>query len=109
MNKLAENLKKARAKIADPAHWTQRAYARTVKGELCVEDALDAICWCASGAIWVTSYPGRGDATDVHNTHAALGRACHTLYGATIVDTNDILGHAQVLAAFDYAIAEAEK
>jgi hypothetical protein len=106
-------LRAARARIADPAHWTKGAFARTAnvsldeRGTGC--NAVDprATCWCAEGAIrFVTN--------DDRHAHEAVGKLLELAVDPggrlSIATFNDSSGttHADVLAAFDRAIAIAE-
>ncbi|MCQ8277956.1 hypothetical protein NFI95_05790 [Acetobacteraceae bacterium KSS8] len=94
---IRETLIKARDLIAVPERWTQRSYARTAAGATIGPKELPAVCWCSSGAILRTenSWPRRFAAEEV------LGAAM----GDSIVFFNDTHTHAEVIAAFDRAIA----
>lgn len=91
----------ARAKIADPAHWTQGANARNSFHESCLSHDPRAICWCAQGAILSFRDPTEGEAyTQLNNAAKEL-----TNYGLTSL--NDTTDHATVLKMFDIAIERA--
>ena len=94
-------LKAARAKIAKPENWTQRAYQRDKNGNsLSVWDAQAATCWCARGAIW--SIDPKGRLTDAFKALEL------SVPDQTVTVFNDTHTHAEVLAAFDSAIAAEE-
>jgi hypothetical protein len=107
MKTTREVLVAARALIARPEAWTQGALARTVENGVASSVGDFATCWCAEGAvvkvggdeIWHEVEGGRClyeqtlDALRV----AAGGIAIHRF--------NDTHSHADVLAAFDRAIA----
>lgn len=86
----------ARAKIADPANWTQGMLARDASGipvEVC---SSRAACWCAVGAV-AESAPYELTNTTVEFLNKAAGMQIETF--------NDTHTHAEVLAKFDEAIA----
>jgi aerobic-type carbon monoxide dehydrogenase small subunit (CoxS/CutS family) len=93
-----EILTKARALIAEPEHWCQKHWHES-------DGATEA--WCAWGAVAETT----GMVSDFSNGAIdALNAATFGLGGCGIVDYNDDPGttHADILAAFDKAIAEIE-
>jgi hypothetical protein len=96
-----EILRAARAKIADPKRWTQKAFARNAFDDYTHVRSPDATCWCAQGAL--KSVDGPLD---------ALCAAATCLSGAvsarSIIDWNDHSTHADVLAGFDAAIVNEE-
>ena len=104
-------LKAARARIADPARWTQYTPARRLSwagevGPACEPFDPRAVSWCAVGALMV-------ERRAAGLSHAVLGRAYRRLTGPTdergpapIEYVNDCLGHDAVLEAFDAAIRE---
>lgn len=102
---MLETLKAARALIADPKHWTRGTFARDANGEPCASGAVEAVCFCALGALkrvapsWTLV-----DAIQQHIYN--LDREALMLGVAGI---NDNLGHAAVLALFDRVIAHLEK
>lgn len=104
MNQLAQDLRAAKALIDTPQKWTQRAFAKTADGALTTYTAEDAACFCSAGAIFRVV----GDAEPRE-------RACLDALGATmgthrldIPKFNDTRTHAEVMAAWDAAIAAAE-
>jgi hypothetical protein len=95
---VADKLRKARALVA--RGWTQKAFARSKTGREVSEYGKSAVCWCAYAAIEVVR--GQADAANV------LRKAANTEF---IIGWNDApeRTQAEVLAAFDKAIALAEK
>jgi hypothetical protein len=97
-----EVLTKARALIADPAHWTAGAYARDDKGNKVGVDAEGACAFCAVGAlVRVTTW--YGDYTEAYDL---LSRNSGKV--PRVADLNDIHGHEAVLAMYDAAISAAK-
>lgn len=96
----------ARARIADPARWTQGACARDDEGEACVSVSTHARSWCAVGAI---SYEGElaYARMGLEGSSIAL-QMLRTLIGDDVMNWNDApeRTHAEVIAAFDQAIAD---
>lgn len=97
-------LRAARERIARPEAWTRGAYWRDVNGQDCAQP--DAVCFCALGAIRASG--GIDDASPPAKALKAVVRALGYSY---VHDWNDDTPttHADVLAAFDRAIAEQEK
>lgn len=83
-----ETLKAARKSIENPERWTQGAFRSN--GARCAASAL-----CNTGA-------------DMHSYTAAYTIMCDQV-GKSLIDFNDTHTHAEVLAAFDAAIAKLEK
>lgn len=97
-------LRDARKLIEKPERWTQYHYAVNRVGRTVLTSAPEAYARCAAGALIAAapSHPNlRGEAADL------LEEACHQ----SITTFNDAHGrtHLEVLAAFDRAIALAEK
>ena len=97
-----EILRAARALIADPARWTQGEDARDACGSpaWAGRHASSAVCWSADGALMHVER----DKNSFWPARDALVAAM----GASAVVFNDTHTHAEVLAAFDRAIALAE-
>lgn len=93
-----EQLKAARELISVPERWTTGFLARNDKGNPRVPKREDATCFCAYGALMRVS--GTLDAD-------AMG-ALDKLSGGDMSTFNDTHTHAEVLAAFDKAIASLE-
>jgi hypothetical protein len=101
---LADKLREARALIQKG--WTQHTCARNERGERVSPDSDEATCWCMAGAVLRTS--------DNCADEQLLMRALATVTGSRegyVADFNDKKGRtqAEVLAAFDKAIALAER
>lgn len=93
-----EELRAARALIDTPEKWTQGAYALDANGKSTDPKSDVAVCFCISGAFWRIDWDkGAPDG------FSAFKRAA----GRYPVDFNDDPGttHADILAAFDKAIA----
>lgn len=87
----------ARAKIADPANWTQGTLARDVHGTPVGVLSKRASCWCSVGAVAECS-------TSVDITNEAMFLLAKVCEGPAEA-FNDRRTHAEVLAKFDEAIA----
>lgn len=95
-----EVLRAARALIDTPEKWTQGCYAKDAKGNGLPPEDEDAVCFCASGALRHVDV----DVDVCWPAFDALGLAV----GGNIIEFNDSHSHADVLAAFDRAIAAEE-
>lgn len=93
-------LEAARALIADPKLWTTGAAARDVAGRRVDPASLDAVCWCALGALRAVD----PDIDEGHQAARALRASGAKLYVLAPFLVNDNLGHAAVLAMYDDAI-----
>jgi hypothetical protein len=100
-----EVLTEARALIADPKHWTTRAYARGKDRIEVRPNAPEADCWCAVGALAKASGLEVRRIEDCSKPYRALQRAMSIT--GFLSGWNDRHGHDEVLAAFDRAIEEA--
>jgi hypothetical protein len=98
-----EVLKAARELISDPAHWTQEDFAKDVFG-LPVEPLYHrAVCFCALGAL-AKAY--NLDPHEIDHSEAAYAIADAVNIGVDYIpEFNDDHSHAEILAAFDAAIA----
>ena len=96
-------VEQARALIQDERHWCRGELARDKNGlSVCPTDH-DVERRCALGALIAAAYQITNDYEYAQNQ--AL-RAVRPLYGtATLVNVNDLRGHAAVLALFDEVIA----
>lgn len=104
----AEILRKARALIDAPEKWTRGALARDADRIPQWPADESATCFCSLGAIVKAS--GR-EAGQEHAPDTASRRAMERAIGQNIETWNDdpATTHADVLAAFDRAIALAEQ
>lgn len=101
--KSSEVLRRARARIEKPENWTKGALARYATGERTVESAAPGVtCWCALGAL---------DWAEPVGWFRVYGRVCEAIGGPDLPRWNDApeRTHAEVLDAFDRAIALAEQ
>lgn len=98
---VVERLKLGRERIA--RGWTQGRYARNAKGGSVGPDGLDAVCWCASGALCLDGDIGV-------DARMALRQTIRAYDAVGIVTWNDDPGRTQadVLKAFDDTIARLE-
>lgn len=100
-------LQQARALISDPEHWTQGYWARR-ESRLglveCVPDDPDAVCWCAAGAINKVAQARMFADPAIDTLELALPLD-YRHRAAPIFAFNDERTHAEVLHAFDTAIA----
>jgi hypothetical protein len=93
----------ARALIADERHWCRGDLARDANDVAVCPTAADAVKRCGLGAVMAAAYHL------THDFNAAQDFALQALrphYGtSTLVQVNDIRGHAAVLSLFDEVIA----
>lgn len=108
----------ARKILDSEDHWTQGAYARTVDGSMCMTYERKAVAFCSDGALGA-SYRRVFKAPGVWDRMDAIGEARRLLMAAadvnptrdpgntvTLWNDNRNRTHAEVIAAFDKAIAE---
>lgn len=103
MSAVANKLREARALIKRPGSWLQKFACRNERGELCYY--TEATCFCAYGALCsVTLDDDSGKYEPLELLNDVVG-------GDGIIAFNDDPGRtqAEVLAAFDKAIALAEQ
>jgi hypothetical protein len=91
----------ARAKIADEKNWTQHHYARNARGFSIAASDKKACQWCAGGAL-IAVHP-----TGILSDYVAADLLRREMDGA-ISHFNDTHTHAEVLSAFDKAIASTD-
>lgn len=104
MTTTRDTLVAARALIAEPGMWTQRAFARNANG-LPVSDSYGlATCWCSVGAIRVAS---KRSSVRADTASALVRRGIGN--PESLAEWNDApeRTHAEVLEAFDRAIEAA--
>lgn len=94
----------ARKLIEKPERWIQHDYARDADGGEVTPDDSDATCFCMLGALARSAHAMEHEA---HRLPAAL--VLSTTVGGRVHHWNDDPDrtHAEVLAAFDRAIARA--
>lgn len=108
MGPIESLLTEARAKIADPAHWTRFALARDEHGRAVGTAAESAVCYCAVGALYA-AYDKIWTIMDkICNARLIL---CESTPGACIEDFNDDpnRSHLDILAVYDKAISLANE
>ena len=96
-------IEKGRALIEDERHWCRGELARDINAvSICPTDSR-AERRCALGALIAAAY----DIThDVSRANDLAISAVRPLYGsATLVNVNDVRGHAAVLALLDEVLA----
>lgn len=102
----AEMLRAARALIDTPEKWTQRQFAKDAAGHTIDFVNPDAVCFCACGALRrLHGINGRVERVLADAMSSPSGEVA----AVRIVNFNDTHTHAEVLAAFDRAIEEAER
>lgn len=108
--KVAQTLARVKARIQDPAHWTQGELARNFKGQVAAPRAPTATCWCLVGAI------GKELNTHYRNCLSSGERdvildaiAQEQGYRVEIPQYNDTHSHAEVLNILDNAIKLAKE
>lgn len=103
-----EMLTKARGLISQEEKWTQGAFARDHKGEAVNEYETGAVQFCALGALNRIEYDTRAEDPAVSVAVKSLRAA---ISGRRLMTFNDDFqtAHADVMAAFDRAIALAEE
>lgn len=103
-----EILTKARELISDESRWTKYAYTRKADGEK-ADDQMDvAVCFCGVGAIAKVKGQNPMDATESFEAYL-LAQAAGVRDVVDFFTFNDTHTHAEVLAAFDRAIAAARE
>jgi hypothetical protein len=104
MTTVLQILTKARDLI-EKKGWTQNSNARNKNGKEVLEHNRNAVCFCASGAIWRAG--GRCWNQEIDDAEEIL---ISCIRNQEIVEWNDQEGRTkkQVLAAFDRAIAKAK-
>ena len=98
-------VEQARALIADESHWCRGHLAQDVSGVAVSPTSANAVKRCGLGAVIAAAYQLTNDYRGAHDLAI---QALRPLYGsATLVNVNDMRGHATVLALFDEVIAAA--
>jgi hypothetical protein len=96
-------VERARELVADEQNWCQRHLALDVNGASVSPTSTAAVKRCGLGAVIAAAYQLTHDLDEAyHLGHEAL----RPRYGpSTVIYTNDVRGHAAVLALFDEVIA----
>ena len=95
-------VERARALIADEQHWCRGELARDPKGRGVCPISESAVKRCGLGALIMAAYQITNDRRAAHDLAI---KAMRPLRGsATLVNVNDVRGHAAVLAVFDEVI-----
>jgi hypothetical protein len=96
-------VEKARALIEDKERWCRNHIALDANGVSVFPTSSSAVKRCGLGALIAASYEltGNHDAAD-RLAYDALRPHCGS---STLIHTNDMRGHAAVLALFDKVIA----
>ena len=96
-------VEQARALIAEESYWCRGDLARDANGVGVCPTSDSATKRCGLGALIITAYPITNDRRAAHDLAI---KAMRPLRGsATLVNVNDVRGHAAVLALFDEVIA----
>jgi hypothetical protein len=96
-------VEKARALIEDDWHWCRGELARDMNALSVCPTNTRAVRRCALGALIAAAYEITNDLSRAHDL--AIG-AVRPLHGsATLVNVNDVRGHAAVLALLDEVLA----
>ena len=96
-------VEQARALIAEESRWCRGELACDAKGMGVCPTSDTATKRCGLGALIMAAYRITNDRRQAH--HLAI-KAMRPLHGsATLVNVNDVRGHAAVLALFDEVIA----
>jgi hypothetical protein len=98
-------VEQARALIVDESHWCRRELARDVNGMGVCPMSATAVRRCGLGALIMAAYETTNDRRQAHDLAIKAMRPLHG--SATLVNVNDVRGHAAVLALFDEVIAAA--
>jgi hypothetical protein len=93
-------IERARALIEDERHWCRNELARDANGRSIDPTDRRAARRCGLGALMAAAY----EITHDHR-RAAISALRPTYGSSTLVNVNDIRGHAAVLALFDEALA----
>ena len=93
----------ARELIADEQHWCRGHLAQDASGVAVSPRSASAVKRCGLGAVIAAAYQLTHDFDAAHQLgHEAVGPRYRA---ATLMQINDISGHAAVLALFDEVIA----
>jgi hypothetical protein len=96
-------VEQARALIADKSRWCRGHLARDTNGVAVCPTSDSATKRCGLGALIMAAYQVTNDRRQAHDLAIKAMRPLHG--SATLVNVNDVRGHAAVLALFDEVIA----
>jgi hypothetical protein len=96
-------VEQARALIADESHWCRGELARDMNGVGICPTFDRAMKRCGLGALIMAAYQITNDRRGAHELAIKAMRPLHG--SATLVNVNDVRGHAAVIALFDEVIA----
>ena len=96
-------VEQARALIAEESHWCRGELARAVNGMGICPMSDTAVKRCGLGALIMAAYQITNDRREAHDLAIKAMRPLHG--SATLVNVNDVRGHAAVLALYDEVIA----
>jgi hypothetical protein len=96
-------VEQARALIAEESHWCRGELARAVNGMGICPMSDTAVKRYGLGALIMAAYQITNDRREAHDLAIKAMRPLHG--SATLVNVNDVRGHAAVLALFDEVIA----
>ena len=96
-------VERARTLIADESRWCRCELARDANGVGVCPTSDSATKRCGLGALIMAAYRITNDRRQAHDLAIKAMRPLHG--SATLVNVNDVRGHAAVLALFDEVIA----
>ena len=96
-------VEQARTLIVDKSHWCRGELARDVNGMGICTMSDTVVKRCGLGALIMAAYQITNDRRQAHDLAIKAMRPLHG--SATLVNVNDVRGHAAVLALFDEVIA----
>jgi hypothetical protein len=96
-------VEQARALVADQSRWCRGELARDANGVGVCPTSDCATKRCGLGALIMAAYQITNDRRQAHDLAIQAMRPLHG--SATLVNVNDVRGHAAVLALFDEVIA----
>jgi hypothetical protein len=96
-------VERARELIADEQHWCRRHLALDKNGVVVSPTSARAVKLCGLGAVIAAAYQLTHDFDAAHQLAQEVLRPLRG--SATLVNVNDVRGHAAVLALFDEVIA----
>jgi len=98
MQKVSDNLSKARDLLSDPSRWTKCANARDLNGHTVTINSDQAFRFCLSGAIFKTE-------TKVYTTGRAIKKLAHIGgHVPAIFNDHKDTRHIHIMMALDFAI-----